>query len=588
MKRASSLRLTLWPMPPISTATLLTSRGDRLRLRLAHGGARVLDRLHDVHVAGAAAEVPRDRLADLLFRRIRVRLEQCDARHHHPRRAEPALKAVLLVEALLHGVQTLCGLEALDGADGAAVRLDREDGAGLHRTSVEEDGARAAVRRVAADVRAGHAERLADEVDEEQAGLDRRILLLAVDRDADGVRVGHGSAPSLCARDRAPDGARREHAHDVALVFHRSTQIAGRLRLCGRRLRRRGDRLLVGGRPDERGLGPRRADRGASDVRETAARRRHLPRGVEHDVDGGARDGEVADLPLELQVRAAALRRGLGDADLGEDLVRLERRRERIDEELVDGDHALALRGARDHARAERQHRRRVVVRGVGVREVAAHRREVAHERIGDDRHGVGEDRVARPDRRVLLELAFASERADAQLAVLLHVRESVDAVDVDESAWLREPELHERDERLAAGEDLRLATALREELERVRKIACGLVLEAGWDHVARSNARSIALPTKTPTRCVRNVSEAARSASAVKPLRAATAALSIAARSPLLPESAFSAAVARNGDAAAPVMAMAARAMEPSFPFVTTAAAPTTAKPDEGCAKAT
>src|SRR6266704_431989 len=76
MKRASSLRLTLWPMPPISIATAsgLPFRG------LAHRSGGVVDRLHDVHVAGAAAEVPRDRLAYLELRGLGVRREEGDRR----------------------------------------------------------------------------------------------------------------------------------------------------------------------------------------------------------------------------------------------------------------------------------------------------------------------------------------------------------------------------------------------------------------------------------------------------------------------------------------------------------------------------
>ncbi len=63
----------------------------------------------------------------------------------------------------------------------AAVGLHREDGAGLHRPAVQEDGAGAAVRRVAADVGAGEPQVLADEVDEQQARLDVGLVLLAVD-----------------------------------------------------------------------------------------------------------------------------------------------------------------------------------------------------------------------------------------------------------------------------------------------------------------------------------------------------------------------------------------------------------------------
>src|SRR5216684_3180260 len=72
------------------------------RHRLLQPG-RVLDRLDDVHIAGAAADVAADRPSDLLVRRIRVVLEQRGADEHHPGRAEPALQAVLLVEADLQG-----------------------------------------------------------------------------------------------------------------------------------------------------------------------------------------------------------------------------------------------------------------------------------------------------------------------------------------------------------------------------------------------------------------------------------------------------------------------------------------------------
>src|SRR5205809_454664 len=69
MKRASSLRLTLWPIPPISTAISL-----RLPFRrLAHRFCRMVNRLHDVHVAAPAAEIPRNGFADFHLGRLRTR-----------------------------------------------------------------------------------------------------------------------------------------------------------------------------------------------------------------------------------------------------------------------------------------------------------------------------------------------------------------------------------------------------------------------------------------------------------------------------------------------------------------------------------
>src|SRR5262249_13810607 len=102
---------------------------------------------------------------------------------HHPRRAEPALQAVHLLEALLDRVELTVLVEALDGDDAAAVGLDREQRARLHRRAVEQDRARAAAARVAADVGPGQLQRAADEMDEQRARLD-------VGREFDAVDGG--------------------------------------------------------------------------------------------------------------------------------------------------------------------------------------------------------------------------------------------------------------------------------------------------------------------------------------------------------------------------------------------------------------
>src|SRR5207247_8784736 len=75
--------------------------------------------------------------------------------------------------------------EALRRHHLALVGLRREQRARLHGAAVEDDGAGPAVRGVAADMGAGETEHLADEVDEEEPGLDVRLVLLAVDRHPD-------------------------------------------------------------------------------------------------------------------------------------------------------------------------------------------------------------------------------------------------------------------------------------------------------------------------------------------------------------------------------------------------------------------
>src|SRR5205823_5269934 len=88
---------------------------------------RVLDRLHDVLVTRATAEVAFERVPDLLVGRMRVALEQRHARQDHARRAVAALQTVFLPESLLNRVQFAVLRQTFDRQDLRAVGLDRED-----------------------------------------------------------------------------------------------------------------------------------------------------------------------------------------------------------------------------------------------------------------------------------------------------------------------------------------------------------------------------------------------------------------------------------------------------------------------------
>src|ERR1700740_66519 len=116
MKRGSSLRFIECPMPETSAdvrGAMARSPRDLCRVRPQLGGG-VAHRLDDVHVAGAAAEVARDRLPDLRLAGMGVRLQQRITGHQHARRAVAALQAVLLPEAFLDGMELAVLLEPLD------------------------------------------------------------------------------------------------------------------------------------------------------------------------------------------------------------------------------------------------------------------------------------------------------------------------------------------------------------------------------------------------------------------------------------------------------------------------------------------
>ena len=162
--------------------------GGGRTLGVAELGCGLLDGLDDVHVAGTPAEVARDPLAHLLVGRLRVLLQEPCGLHDHPRGAEPALEAMTVPEGLLERVERAALLHALDGTDLRAVRLDGEHRARLRAGAVDVDRAGAAVARVAAGVGAGEAELVAEEMHEQEARLDVRLVNGAVDGDRDVLR----------------------------------------------------------------------------------------------------------------------------------------------------------------------------------------------------------------------------------------------------------------------------------------------------------------------------------------------------------------------------------------------------------------
>ena len=162
------------------------------RQRLAEARARrELDRVDDLHVAGAAAEVAEQRMLDLLAGRLRMLLQQRLRLHHDPRRAVAALRRAGRDEALGPAAARLLG-EAFLRHDGLALDARRLLRARDDCFPVDDHGARAArAFRRAAVLHRAEAEPLAQH-------LEQTFVLSQLDRDRIAVE-GELHRDSFCS-----------------------------------------------------------------------------------------------------------------------------------------------------------------------------------------------------------------------------------------------------------------------------------------------------------------------------------------------------------------------------------------------------
>ena len=164
----------------ISVTSLQDSLGGGRGMHLA---LRVLDRLDNVDVAGATAQISGDCLADFRFGRLVHRPKQCRRRHHHAGGAEAALEAMFFPEPLLNRIQCSTDRQAFHRRERLALGLDRKHGAGLDWFPVKVDRARAAVGCLAPNVRASQTQRLADAMNQKLAAFRLDRLRFAIDRE---------------------------------------------------------------------------------------------------------------------------------------------------------------------------------------------------------------------------------------------------------------------------------------------------------------------------------------------------------------------------------------------------------------------
>ena len=145
-----------------------------------HFFGRILNRVHDMRVSRAPAQVALDAVRDLLATGFGIALEQLDAGHDHTRSAVTALQSVAFPETFLHRMQLAVPSQALDSGHFGTVRLDGKNRARLHRAAILQDRAGATNAGFAAYVRTGEFAEIAQEMDEEHPRLDLVLLLNAI------------------------------------------------------------------------------------------------------------------------------------------------------------------------------------------------------------------------------------------------------------------------------------------------------------------------------------------------------------------------------------------------------------------------
>ena len=117
--------------------------------------ARQFNRIENLLVSGAAADIAAESLLDFFPIGEGIGAQRRGRRHHHSRDAIAALAGAGLVEGLLQHTQ-LAGLgQRLDAIDGGALRLGYRQQAGLHQHAVDEHRTGAAFAGAAAFLVAG-------------------------------------------------------------------------------------------------------------------------------------------------------------------------------------------------------------------------------------------------------------------------------------------------------------------------------------------------------------------------------------------------------------------------------------------------
>ena len=181
------------------------------------------------------------------------------------------------------------------------------------------------------------------------------------------------------------------------------------------------------------------------------------------------------------------------DPDGCEHLVRLHRRLEVPHEEVVRRHDPVPGRPGQLHRAAERGQRQGQVGRWVGVREGAADRAAVADLRVSDLGRRPGQQRRLGADQLGAGHVVVPGGGPDHQVVTVDgDASQLVQRADVDQHRGNGEPQLHHRQQRVAAGQQLGLVAVLSQQFQRVPGRLGPSVVKRRRDHLATSGGELI------------------------------------------------------------------------------------------------
>src|ERR1041384_1630384 len=140
----------------------------------------LLDRINDLHIAGASAQIARDCFFYLIARRISVLVQQRMRGDQHARRADTALRASTLEKRLLKRIEAAVTSETFDGKNCRAVHLANRYETGVDDFAVDDHRASAALSFTATFFRSSQAQVFAKHIKQPLHG--RRL-----NRSIDGI-----------------------------------------------------------------------------------------------------------------------------------------------------------------------------------------------------------------------------------------------------------------------------------------------------------------------------------------------------------------------------------------------------------------